>query len=68
MGDLDEQERAAMHTAMRMMGEVMAEIGWTTPLNSLSEQQVLTLAYVSVKGFQAAMRAAAAVSESEVPF
>lgn len=55
-----------MRMAMRMMGEVMAEIGWTTPLNGLSEQQVLTLAYVSVKGFQDGMRASAA--EPEVPF
>jgi hypothetical protein len=67
MDDLDDQERAAMRLAMRMMGEVMAEIGWTTPLNGLSEPQVLTLAYVCMKGFQDGMRAGAA-AEPEVPF
>jgi len=66
--DLTEQERAALRTAMRAMAEVMAEIGWTTPLNALSEQQVLTLAEVAVGAFQDAMRANAAAGDPEVPF
>jgi hypothetical protein len=50
------------------MAEVMAEIGWTTPLNALSEQQVLTLAEVAVGAFQDTMRASASASTPEVPF
>ena len=57
-----------MRAAMRAMAEVMAEIGWTTPLNALSEQQVLTLAEVAVGAFQDAMRASASPSTAEVPF
>lgn len=57
-----------MRAAMRAMAEVMAEIGWTTPLNALSEQQVLTLAEVAVGAFQDAMRASASPSAPEVPF
>lgn len=57
-----------MRAAMRAMAEVMAEIGWTTPLNALSEQQVLTLAEVAVGAFQDAMRASASRSTPEVPF
>jgi hypothetical protein len=68
MVDLSEQERAAIRAAMRAMAEVMAEIGWTTPLNALSEQQVLTLAEVTVGAFQDAMRASASPSTPEVPF
>lgn len=68
MDDLDDQERASMRVAMRMMGEVMAEIGWATPLHDISDQQAFHLAYVSVKGFQQSMRAAAAAAEPEVPF
>ena len=68
MVDLTEQERAALRAAIRAMGEVMAEIGWTTPLNALSEQQVLTLAEVAIGAFQDAMRAAASPAASEVPF
>jgi hypothetical protein len=68
MVDLTEQERAALRTAMRAMAEVMAEIGWTTPLNALSEQQVLTLAEVAVAAFQDAMRASVKPDVPEVPF
>ena len=68
MVDLTEQERAALRAAMRAMAEVMAEIGWTTALNALSEQQVLTLAEVAVGAFQDAMRASASSGTPEVPF
>jgi poly-beta-hydroxyalkanoate depolymerase len=68
MVDLTEQERAALRAAMRAMAEVMAEIGWTTPLNTLSEQQVLTLAEVAVDAFQDAMRASIKPDAPEVPF
>lgn len=68
MVDLTEHERAALRAAMRAMAEVMAEIGWTTALNALSEQQVLTLAEVAVGAFQDAMRASASTASPEVPF
>ncbi|WP_204623648.1 DUF6511 domain-containing protein [Crenalkalicoccus roseus] len=68
MVDLTEHERAALRAAMRAMAEVMAEIGWTTALNALSEQQVLTLAEVAVGAFQDAMRASASSGTPEVPF
>jgi len=68
MVDLTEQERAALRAAMRAMAEVMAEIGWTTPLNTLSEQQVLTLAEVAGDAFQDAMRASIKPDAPEVPF
>ena len=68
MVDLTEHERAALRAAMRAMAEVMAEIGWTTALNALSEQQVLTLAEVAVGAFQDAMRPSCPSTSPEVPF
>ena len=68
MVDLTEQERAALRAAVKRVAEVMAEIGWTTPLNALTEAQVLTLVEVAVGGFQDAMRACAGRGEPEVPF
>ena len=59
MVDLTEIERAAIRAAMKPLAEVMAEIGWTTPLNALTEAQVLTLIEVAVAAFQDAMREAA---------
>ncbi len=68
MVDLSEQERAALRAAMRPVAEIMAEIGWTTPLNALTEAQVLTLIEVAVGGFQDAMRATTRIDPMEVPF
>ncbi len=70
MVDLTEEEKSALHYAMRMAAEVMEEIGWNTRLSDLSEQQVLTLMEVAVGGFQDAMRDIAAASKQspEVPF
>lgn len=68
MVDLSEQEQAALCLAMRAMAEVMGEIGWSTPLNALSEAQVLSLAEVAVGGFQEAMRASTHTTDLEVPF
>jgi hypothetical protein len=67
MVDLTDLERAAIRAAMKPVAEIMAEIGWTTRLNELTEEQVLTLIEVSVGGFQDAMRQAAQDPE-EVPF
>ena len=56
MVDLTEQEQAAIRAAMRRVAETMAEIGWGTRLQDLTEAQVLTLIEVAVGGFQEAMR------------
>ena len=67
MVDLTDLERAAIRAAMKPLAEVMAEIGWTTRLNELSEAQVQTLIEVAVGGFQDAMHRTAEKPE-EVPF
>jgi hypothetical protein len=68
MVDLSEQERAALRAAMKPIAEAMAEIGWTTTLNALTEAQVLTLVEVAVGAFQDAMRATAKIMPEEIPF
>ena len=69
MVDLTEQEKAAMRTAMRRVAETIAEIGWDTRFQELSETQVLTLIEVAVAGFQEAMQAIAQQNTAaEVPF
>jgi hypothetical protein len=69
MVDLTEQEQAAMRAAMRRVAETMAEIGWSTRFQDLTEQQVLTLIEVTVGGFQEAMQTIARQdATAEVPF
>ena len=68
MVDLTEQELAAMRAALRPVAELMEEIGWTTPLASLSEAQVLTLIEAAIGSFQEAMAANAAQASTEIPF
>ena len=59
MVDLSEHEQAAMRAAMRHVAESMAEIGWGTRFQDLTEPQVLTLIEVAVGAFQEAMHAIA---------
>ena len=68
MVDLTDLERAAMGAAMKPLAEIMAGIGWTTRLNELTEDQVLTLIEVAIGGFQDAMAAAAQQDEVGPPF
>ena len=69
MVDLTGQEKAAMRAAMRRVAETMAEIGWDTRFQDLSEAQVLTLIEVAVGGFQEAMQAIVRQdAAAEVPF
>ena len=56
-----------MRAAMRRVAETMAEIGWGTRFQDLSEAQVLTLIEVAIGGFQDAMRAVAGPGEPEIP-
>ncbi len=69
MIDPDPREQAALRVGLKNMAELMAEIGWTTRFQDLSEQQALALATAAVDGFQEAMRASApAPRDMEVPF
>ena len=68
MVDLTEQEAAAIRATVKLMAEIMEEIGWQTRLVDLSEAQVLTLIEVAVGGFQDAMQATAAADDLEIPF
>jgi len=67
MVDLTDAEKAAMRAAMKMVAEIMEEIGWQTRLIDLSEPQVLTLIEVAVGGFQDAMREIAATNKQQFP-
>jgi hypothetical protein len=68
MVDLTEQEQAAIRAAMKLVAEIMEEIGWETRLIDLTEPQVLTLIEVAVGGFQDAMLATAKDEDTEIPF
>lgn len=66
--DPDEHEQEALKVAMRFMGELMAEIGWTTRFNELSADQAAKLVEAAVDGFQEGMLANAPRPDPEVPF
>ena len=68
MVDLTEQEQAAIRSTIKLMAEIMEEIGWQTRLIDLSEAQVLTLIEIAVGGFQDAMLATAKADDTEIPF
>ena len=68
MIDPDEREREALSRAMKFMGELMGEIGWSTRFSELSAEQAGKLAEAAVDGFQESMLATAPRDESEVPF
>lgn len=68
MIDPGPREQAALRAAMKNMAELMAEIGWTTRFQDLSESQALGLATAAVDGFQEAMAVNASRSDSEAPF
>ena len=59
MIDLTEEEHMSIVAAMRLVAEIMEEIGWETRLIDLTRDQVMTLIEVAVGGFQDAMHAAA---------
>ena len=54
-----------MRAAMRRVAESMAEIGWGTRFQDLTERQVLTLIEVAVGAFQEAMQAIARSQPAE---
>ena len=59
MVDPSERERVAIRATVKLVAEIMEEIGWRTQLIDLSETQVLTLIEVAVSGYQDAMHATA---------
>lgn len=71
MVDPSEAEQAAIRSAMKLVAEILEEIGWQTRLADLSEHQALTLIEVAVTGYQDALRdhiAANPPIDPEIPF
>jgi hypothetical protein len=68
MVDLTEQEQAAIRVAMKLVSEIMEEIGWETRLIDLTEAQALTLIEAAIGGFQDAMRDMAKTNDTGIPF
>lgn len=70
MVDPTDEEMSALRAALKMVAEIMEEIGWATRLADLTESQVLTLIEVAVTAFQDAMRDSAAPTSTalEIPF
>jgi hypothetical protein len=66
--DPDDRERAAIAAGLKLMAELMAEIGWTTCLNQLTEAQARALAEAAIDGFLEAMATSAPRPDPEVPF
>ena len=68
MIDPDDRERAALAHAMKSMGLLMGEIGWTVSFKDLTAMQAGKLAEAAVDGFQESLLASAQRASSEVPF
>ena len=68
MTDPDDRERAAIAAGLKLMAELMAEIGWTTSFNQLNESQARALAEAAIDGFLEAMAMSVARPDPEVPF
>ncbi len=68
MIDPDEREQAALRAGLGNMAKLLAEIGWLTRFNDLTEAQALALATAAVDGFQEAMAASTSRLDPEAPF
>jgi hypothetical protein len=68
MIDPDDRERQALTQAMKSMGLLMDEIGWSTRFKDLTAMQAGKLAEAAVDGFQESLLASAPRISSEVPF
>jgi hypothetical protein len=68
MIDPDDRERQALTQAMKSMGLLMDEIGWSTRFKDLTAMQAGKLAEAAVDGFQESLLASAQPASSEVPF
>jgi len=68
MVDLTEEERAAVTATMQRIALLMEEIGWQTPLATLTEPQVRALIEEAVEGFRETMADIAKSQVPEIPF
>ena len=68
MIDPDDRERTAIAAGLKLMAELMAEIGWTTSLNQLTEAQARALAEAAIDRFLDSMGTSAPRPDPEVPF
>lgn len=68
MIDPDDRERAAIVAGLKLMAELMAEIGWTTCFNQLNEAQARALAEAAIDGFLESMATSSPRPNPEVPF
>ena len=68
MVDLTDEESAAIAATMKRVALLMDEIGWSTKLADLTEQQVSALIEEAVEGFREAMSYIAKANTPEVPF
>lgn len=68
MIDPDDRERTAIAAGLKLMAELMAEIGWTTRFNQLTEAQARALAEAAIDGFLESMGTSAPRPDSGVPF
>jgi hypothetical protein len=66
--DPDDREHAAITVGLKLMAELMAEIGWTTCFNQLTEAQARALAEAAIDGFLEAMGTSAPRPDPGVPF
>ena len=68
MIDPNDRERQALIQALKSMGLLMEEIGWSTRFKDLTAEQAAKLAEAAVDGFQSSMSASAPRISAEVPF
>ena len=68
MTDPDDRERAAVAAGLKLMAELMSEIGWTARLNELTGAQARALAEAAIDGFLETMETSAPRPDAEVPF
>ena len=68
MIDPEDRERAAIAAGLKLMAELMAEIGWTSCFNQLTEPQARALAEAAIDGFLESMGTSSPRRDLEVPF
>ena len=68
MTDPDDRETVAIAAGLKLMAELMAEIGWTARLNELTGAQARALAEAAIDGFLEAMALSAARPDPEGPY
>lgn len=68
MIDPNDRERQALIQALKSMGLLMEEIGWSTRFKDLTAEQAAKLAEAAVDGFQSSMSGSAPRISAEVPF